>query len=281
MPRVSILMLTYNRPQLIGRAIASACEQSFTDWELIIVQDGANPETLGLVSQWLDREPRIRYFTRERVGTIAEASNFGLEESQSEYVAILDDDDSWIDRDKLSRQVEFLDANPEYVGCGGGMRMVDPDGHQHGCYLKPQSDHEIRSRALVANPMANSTTMFRRVVKGKRVIYDIGLRQFADWDFWLTMGNRGRLYNFPICMAQYTLWGGGSSFQAQRQNGRAALAIVRKHRGQYRGYRAALLLAVAYMAYASLPEGFRRVTYSALSSTKKALAGGKQAEVSA
>ena len=122
-PKVSILMVTYNRPQMIGRALASAREQTFGEWELIIVQDGPNPDTERLLSSWLERDQRIRYFRRGTVGSIAEASNFGLAAAQGEYVAILDDDDYWIDRYKLERQVEFLEGNPEYVGCGGGYEI--------------------------------------------------------------------------------------------------------------------------------------------------------------
>src|ERR1700730_14966874 len=105
--RVSILMLTYSRPQLIGRAIASVCAQSFEDWELIIVQDGSNPETHFLLQEWLAKEARIRYYRRGVAGSIAEASNFGLAQARGEYVAILDDDDDWNLPEKLARQVEF------------------------------------------------------------------------------------------------------------------------------------------------------------------------------
>ena len=118
-------MLTYNRPQMIGRSISSACDQSFTDWELIIVQDGDNQETAGLLQDWLRKEPRIRHVRRGTAGSIAEASNFGLQVARGDYIAILDDDDQWICRDKLQRQVEFLDAHPDYVGAGGGYVVVD------------------------------------------------------------------------------------------------------------------------------------------------------------
>jgi len=272
-PRVSILMVTYNRPQMIGRAIASVCEQSFAEWELIIVQDGSNPATERLLAEWLAKDPRIHHLRRGAVGSIAEASNFGLAAARGGYVAILDDDDYWIDRRKLERQVEFLDANPEYVGCGGGYVVWDQNGRLRGKFLKPEHDGAIRARALIANPVANSTSMFRRALDGRLVAYDVSMRQFADWDFWLTMGARGKLYNFPFHLAHYALWEGGSPFQAQRANGRAALRIVRKHRREYRGFVPALLLASLYFGYACLPEGVRHVSYASLSALKKALSG--------
>lgn len=274
-PRVSVLMVTYNRPEMIGWAIASVCEQSFAEWELIIVQDGTNPDTERLLKDWLAKDQRIRHLRRGTVGSIAEASNVGLAAARGEYVAILDDDDCWTHTDKLKRQVEFLDANREYVGCGGGFVVRDQKNRQRGKFLKPEQDAAIRARALLANPVANSTALFRRVVAGKPVAYDASIRQFADWDFWLTMGARGKLYNFPSHLAHYTLWEGGSSFQAQRENGRAALRIIRKHRREYRRFVPAVLLACLYLGYACLPLGVRRASYASLSALKKALAGGK------
>jgi glycosyltransferase involved in cell wall biosynthesis len=265
-------MLTYNRPQLIGRAIASACAQTLQDWDLIVVQDGSNPTTAELLKEWLAKEPRIRYFPRGTVGCIAEASNAGLEQARGEYIAILDDDDYWSDPNKLTRQVDFLDRNPEYVACGGGYVIVDQEGRKRGMFLKPEEDAAIRKRALLANPIANSTAMFRRIIAGAPALYDPEVRGFADWDFWLTLAHKGKLYNFPTYLAHYALWEGSGSFQASRTNARAAVQIVRKHRGQYRGFPFALLLSYLNLGYTYLPAPVRRVSYGTLSAMKKALA---------
>ena len=274
-PRVSILMLTYNRPQMIGRAISSIRAQSFTDWELIIVQDGSLPDTGRILQQWIEREPRIRYFPRGTVGSIAEASNFGLDQARGEYVAILDDDDYWSRPDKLQRQIDFLDRHPEHVACGAGYIIVDENESPIAEYLKPGPDDAIRARALLANPIVNSTSLFRRVVNGAPVRYDTSIRQFADWDFWLTMGAMGKLYNFPEHMAHYALWDGGSSFRNQRGNARAAIRIVCKHRRAYRRFSLALLLAGLYFCYSWLPLPVRRYSYESLSALKKALASSR------
>jgi len=265
-------MLTYNRPMLIGRAIASVRSQSFEDWELLIVQDGSHAQTSALATEWAAKDPRIRYFPRGTVGSIAEASNFGLAQARGEYIAILDDDDAWDARDKLARQVEFLDANSEYVACGSGYILVDQQGSKRGCFLKPEHDDAIRSRALLANPIANSTAMFRRVIGGAPAMYDPSLRGYADWDFWLTLGGVGKLYNFPCAFAHYALWEGGGSFWQQKVNARAGLTIVHKHRRAYRSYPLALVLAVLHYAYSCLPPGIRTWSYHRLSALKKTLA---------
>ena len=269
-------MLTYNRPQLIGRAIASVCAQTFGDWELLIVQDGSNPETAGLLERWLAQEPRIRYFPRGTVGCIAEASNYGLERARGEYIAILDDDDCWREKDKLVRQVEFLDRNPEYVGCAGGYVAVDGEGRERGRYFKPETDAQIRTHALLANPIANSAAMFRRVVNGEPARYDPTMTGFADWDFWLMMGTKGKLYNFPTPMAIYALWEGSGSFHAARTNAACSWRIVNRYRRHYRWYPLALVLSLLHISYSWLPTPLRRLSYTSLSALKKALASSRR-----
>ncbi len=268
-------MLTFNRPQKIGRAIESVCAQTFQDWELLVVQDGSHAATGDILREWCATDTRVRHLPRGVVGSIAEASNYGLERSAGEYIAILDDDDYWCDREKLARQVEFLDRNPEYVGCGGGYVLVDPDGKELRRCLKPETDRQIRLGALLANPIANSTAMFRRVVGGKAAHYDERLRGFADWDFWLMIGTRGKLYNVQECIARYTLWEGGGSFFQQKVNTRSAIWIVRKHRNAYSGFIPGLGLAYAAYLYACLPEVVRRFSYQRLSSLKKGMAASR------
>jgi glycosyltransferase involved in cell wall biosynthesis len=272
-PKVSVLMLTYNRPLKIGRAIASVCSQSFADWDLIVVQDGSHAQTAQIVSEWAAKDSRIRYFARGTVGSIAEASNFGLKQTKAEYVAILDDDDYWSAPDKLASQVGFLDRNPSYVGCGGGYILIDQNDVERGTFFKPESDDDIRSGALLANPIANSTAMFRRVIGGRPALYDESMRGYADWDFWLSLGTAGKLFNFPRVLAHYALWEGGGSFRQHKVNARAGVAIIGKHRRHYRRFAAALPLAWAQYAYACLPQGIRRFSYYTLSSVKKSLAG--------
>jgi glycosyltransferase involved in cell wall biosynthesis len=76
-PQVTVLMLTCNRPQFLGRAIQSVIDQTLEDWELIVVHDGPNRQTAADMEKWVERDPRIRYFHRDRGGNIANACNYG------------------------------------------------------------------------------------------------------------------------------------------------------------------------------------------------------------
>jgi len=265
-PKISILMMTYHRPQFIAGAIESALRQTFRDWEMIIVDDSADSATESIVGHFVQKDPRIQYFHRPQKGTIANASNFGLAKARGEFVAILDDDDWWSDDHKLEKQVAFLATHPNYVGCGGGFSIVNEHGEKTGEIMKQETDESIRRVALYANPMANSTTMFRRDVG---IQYDESLPQFADWEFWLHVGTRGSLYNFPERFLAYRMWEHSASFTNQKQAADTGFRIVLRYRKEYPGFVGALVLVGIYRIYARFPYGFRKFFNASLSRLKK------------
>jgi len=264
-------MLTFNRPQFISRAIESVCAQTFQSWELIVVHDGPNEEIARILEGWVQRDSRVRYFRRREPGNIAQANNYGLARARGEYIAILDDDDYWREPEKLVRQVSFLDGNRDHVACGGGAVCIDLDGRETLRYLRPEVHEEIVRRALLANPMVHSTTLYRRAEAEKVGFYDESLPGFQDWDLFLKLAQLGRLYNFQEHFLAYQIWEGGGSFPAQRGNIWSAMRIVRRHGPHYRSYALALASTSAYYAYARLPLPFRKATFSILSRAKKAL----------
>lgn len=270
-PKVSVLLATYNRPQFVGTSIQSALDQTFHDFEVLVICDSNSDKTRLAVEPFMKLDARLKYFGIPRNGRIASVSNYGLAQARGEYVAILDDDDSWSDAEKLAKQVMFLDEHPNYVGCGGGYITVDIDGKETGRFLKPEHDEDIRRNILVANPMANATTMFRRAAAMAIGSYDETMKEFADWDFWLKMGIQGKLYNFPEYFLYYRMWPQGSSFTKQRGAAASALRIVRRHRNNYPRFLQAYCLALAYSAYVHLPESIKCFLNGPFSRLKKSI----------
>ena len=111
-PRVSIIMPTYNRGLMLSRAMESALSQTYSDYELIVVDDGSSEDVASVVSQFAD--PRITYFRHETNRGQSSAINTGLDLSRGEFIAFLDDDDLWLPF-KLEKQVGLLDSSPNEV----------------------------------------------------------------------------------------------------------------------------------------------------------------------
>jgi glycosyltransferase involved in cell wall biosynthesis len=236
-----------------------------------VVHDGPNQQTKAIMEKWVERDARVRYLHRDRGGNIANACNYGLAQARGTYVAILDDDDSWAAKNKLTKQVAFLEENPDYAGCGAGMTVIDDQGNDLMSYLKPQLNEDINSKALWANPMTHSTTMFRRSLGKVIGFYDESLAGYQDWDLWLKLGRVGKLYNFPEFFTCYTMWSGGGSFHQQRRNALSALKIVLRHRKEYEGFAGAFAFVTLHFAYAHLPSFVRSRSFGFLSQLKKSL----------
>jgi len=268
-PKISIVMATRNRAHLINQAIESVMGQNFKNWELIIADGGSEDSTPKVVSEWQKKESRIVYERHEGNDGISKNYNRAFLVARGEYIAMIDDDDPWLDREKLDKQIKFLDGNPEYAGCGGGVVVVNPAGKELYRYLKPETDGEIRKHMLLSNPMANSTTMFRKSAAEKVGWYDESLWYSGDRDFWLKMGLIGKLYNFPEYFSYYTLGAHNTSIADIRPHLKTSFEVMRRYRNKYPRYYPALFLNCAQYAYSFLPKSVRKIVHQSLARLKR------------
>ncbi len=120
MSTFSILVPTYNHEQFIDDCIRSVVAQTFTDWEMIVLDDGSPDGTGALVREWAKSELRITYIRQSNKGIfrLFETNNYGLGISKGKYICILEGDDYW-EKDKLQKQFNALESHPEVVLCWG------------------------------------------------------------------------------------------------------------------------------------------------------------------
>jgi len=272
-PHVTILMATWNRAGLISKTIHSLLNQTFKDWELVVPDDGSTDNTPAVIKEWQKKLPQLVYIRNEVNQGISKNYNSGLKVAKGEYIAIIDDDDPWCDPKKLEKQVKFLDENPDYVGCGGGMIIVNLEHKELYRYFKPETDEQIRNRILFGNPMANSTTIFRRSVAAKVGWYDSSIRYSGDRDFWLKMGLEGKLYNFPEYFSFYTMSGGNTSITKMRPHLKISLMIMKRYKNKYPNFFSALIFNEIQYAYSFLPNFIKKLIHYFLARLKRLAVG--------
>ncbi len=269
-PAISIIMPTYNRSVFLRRAVASVLRQSFSDWELIIIDDASTDDTPKVIAELAAREPRIVSLHNKKnfYPDISKTLNRGIAAAHGKYIARLDDDDYWTDGDKLKKQCNFLEQHPNYVIVGSGMVVVDEYEKEIYRFLKKETDEEIRKTALSANPFSHTTVMFR--ADTARAVGGYGDWRYAeDWDLWLKMGTRGKFYNFPEYMAAYTSAGQNKSFVHLRAQSRMILDFITVHRKEYSGFWRGYLLNGTQYIYSFLPLFIRRRFQDFLASIKR------------
>ena len=114
-PKVSVIIPTYNRAHLIGRAIKSVLSQTYEDFELIIVDDSSTDNTEDIIRQFQEKDKRIKYIKHEKNRGGSAARNTGIKSSKGEYIAFLDSDDEWL-CEKLEKQIRLFSSIPTKVG---------------------------------------------------------------------------------------------------------------------------------------------------------------------
>ncbi len=208
-PRVSIIVPTYNRAKLLGRAIDSVVRQTFTDWELVIVDDGSTDHTPAVVDSYRSRlSRRLVYLTRQRGGSSA-ARNTGIEHARGEFVAFLDSDDEYLPC-KLARQLELFELEESLGFVYSDYSYVGLDGVRHGSafsechplarqvigravglnlYVCPEGLVDYLLRGYFISTIVG---MVRRGVLGQGVRFLEGQWYSEEWLFYLEVARRCR-----------------------------------------------------------------------------------------
>jgi len=196
---VSFLISAYNSQSTIGRCIDSILSQSFTNFEVIIVDDGSSDGTKAIISSY--RDDRIRYFYQQNRG-VSIALNFGLRQAKGKYIAKLDSDDLCLP-DRIFLQYDFLESHIDYVVCGSSARIMSDEDIYLNDQIQPESDLEIRAVMLTHNAFIHSSTFYRRSAALK-VMYDEEIVQFfEDYLFFTQLLKHGKAYNFKEILIIY------------------------------------------------------------------------------
>jgi glycosyltransferase involved in cell wall biosynthesis len=233
MPIVSVQILTKNRAEFLKRALLSVAAQSFTDYEVVIVNDGSSDNTAAVIETF--KHLNIKIIKHDSSIGITLSRQEALEQSTGEYVAILDDDDEWTDVDKLEKQVGFLNKYLDFVVVGGGIQVTGDKLQETSYKFRPQSDFKIRRTMLFRNNFFTSTVMFRRQAAmdaGGFKKDDIDLAE--DYDLWLRMGKLGQMLNFPEVFTAYR----APSYNREKfkQFLRKQLNLISRHKSDYPFY---------------------------------------------
>jgi len=270
-PKVSVIIPTHNRPQLIRRALKSVLSQTYQNIEVIIIDGSPNNETEKVIQPYLT-DSRIRYFheldvhtnTVKDRGKIAKARNRAVRIAQGKYIAPLDDDDFWCDRDKLEKQIKFLEEYPDYTLCGGGVIVLNEENPQkilESVKLYPNKDEEIRRAMLIGDIFTTSTIVFKKkdweIVGGYDAIHPLG----EDWDFYLKLGKLGKLYNFQEPFVCFSLSQQNIPLITKygRECVKNAFRIIFQYRNDYPNFYRSLLFNLIIYLYSFLPSPFRKL----------------------
>lgn len=247
MPKISILLPTYNGALYIEEAIESVLKQTYQDWELIILDDQSTDSTGEISKKYEKLDPRIKYVRNEKNLRLPANLNKGISLAHGSLIARIDEDDVWVDTDKLKKQMEFFDNGNDYVLVGASFEVVDEEGKNIRNVFPPTEDAAIRKIFLTYNPFCHSSVIFKKGTVEKVGGYDSSIKYGEDYDLWLKMGRLGRMAILPSISVRYLQRKGNmSSKHTVMDQIKFHVVMLAKHGGHYPNLMRALSRLIFY-----------------------------------
>lgn len=213
MALISVVIPAYNAEKTIGNTVRSVLKQTFTDFEIIVIDDGSQDNTLSKVNEIKDS--RLFVFSHENKG-VSTSRNRGLEMVKGKFVAFLDADDLW-QPDKLARQLQALKENSKAALAYSWVDCIDENGDfiRHG--MRPTVQGYVYKHLLKSNFLECGSTPLIRVSALKQVDgFDPELHYGEDWDMWLRIAKNHEFTLVPAPLVLYRISTNSASFNFEK-----------------------------------------------------------------
>lgn len=228
-PKVSVIIPTYNRAHLIEKSVQSVLNQTYQDFELIVVDDGSTDNTKELVQNLQKKDSRIKYVKHEKNKGAAAARNTGIKAAEGKYVAFQDSDDEWF-AEKLEKQMRVFENASAEVGVvyTGFWRIENNKKIYIPFSWVKKKEGNIHQELLKGNFITTQSMVVRKECFETAGMFDESLPRFQDWELVIRLS---KYYDFkcidePLLISPYT----ENSISASKEaNIKAMKIILKKH----------------------------------------------------
>lgn len=234
-PLVSVIMTAYNAEKYIGEAIESILNQTFRQYEFLIIDDCSTDSTGKIIDEYAKRDGRIKAIHNPENLYISKATNLAISLSQCDILAKMDADDIALSR-RLERQYDFLQKNSDVAVVGAHMEIIDERG-EHICYRRYlPTDAELREKMFRYSPVAQPTVMYRKSAIIAFGCYSPVYAPAEDLNLWFRVGTQYKFANIQEVLLKYRFFSNSSSNKRIR---RVELKTIRMrwHAWRKQGYK--------------------------------------------
>lgn len=206
---VSIVTPLYNAEKYIEETILSVLNQTYINWEMLIIDDCSSDKGPNIVKKYIKQDKRIKYIKLEENSGAAISRNKAIELAEGEYIAFLDSDDLW-KKEKLEKQINFMKEN-NYAISFTEYEEIDENGRKLNILIKVSKKPVTYRSYLLTNPIGCLTGMYSVKKLGK--VYMPNLRKRQDTGFWLNILKKDKAYSLKENLALYRINRNSLSFK--------------------------------------------------------------------
>lgn len=257
---VSIIMATYNETaEIVKKAIDSVLQQSYGEFELLIIDDSTEAETIEVIDSF-ESDSRVKVFRENgRLGFV-KSLNLGLRNARGKYIARMDGDDIALPN-RLDEQVKFLEANKDIYVVGGQINIIDENDNIISSRKYPLNGWKLYLFSTVRNPLAHPTVMMKKELVDIGFCYDEELKMSEDLDLWLRLMNKSyKIANIPATVLNYRV---PDNFAEKRSNWKQVeyMAAVRRKNFSKRHFIHSVLSCISAGMFLHTPTGIIKRIY--------------------
>lgn len=228
-PAVTVLMAVHNGSTYVRLAIESVLQQSFHDFEFVIVDDASFDQTPEILQDYSRKDRRIRIFQNASNLGLTRSLNTGLNFARGKYIARIDADDI-CRNDRLLKQFDVMERIPSLTIIGCGSRIIDEDGQHRGTTSEHLNPDQIRWLLGFTPPCYHPTYFFRRLQPdGTQVLYDPAFGTAQDFDLWSRLAKIGPTQVLPDTLIDYRRHPNGISSKRRPEQASTSAAILRRN----------------------------------------------------
>jgi len=200
-PLVSVVMPVYNGEKFLRYSIKSILNQTYRNFEFIIIDDGSTDNSLKIIKDYQKIDNRIKIIINKKNLGQSRSLKIGLKIAEGEYYSKMDQDDI-SDKKRLEKEVEFLEINKDYIVVGSNLEIIDEKNETIGYRFYPQNYEEIKKLIIFKSPFAYPSVMIRLPTL-KKIYYDDNFLYCEDYDLWFKLLKYGKGKNLPDFLLKY------------------------------------------------------------------------------
>ncbi len=212
-PMVTVLMSAYNAENYVETAIRSILDQTYDDFEFIIIEDSSKDKTLSIIESIAKEDPRISIFRNNVNLGISKSLNKGLELAKGKYIVKMDADD-WSYPDRIEKQVQFMERKPNLSASGGNIDVCDEALRFKKKSNLPIDSNSIMKALLLFNPVLHPTMIYRRDYAEQLGFYNTRMPAADDFMLVMDLSSLGNLANIKDSLIKYRVF--NKSFTAAK-----------------------------------------------------------------
>ena len=200
-PKISVVLPVYQGDGYLSEAIQSILDQTYTDFELLILCDDPSDITRTILDDYQNKDSRVRVFNQQQRLGLVGSLNYGISLATGEYIARMDADDISLPQ-RFEEQIAYMDSKPEIGICGTWVVVKSEQGESICQY--PVDDESIRCELLFNSPLAHPAVFIRRIIFNKnKISYDNTNLHAEDYGFWVLASPFTKFGNIPKALLLY------------------------------------------------------------------------------